>query len=560
MIPNSEPFQERLRKHRETLNALESARSNWFAHWRELADYFLPRRYPALMSEREAQDRSRNYVNRKLLDGTSIIALRTLASGMMNGITSPARPWFKLGNSAMKKLPPDSPAAAWLSECREIMTQVFAESNFYNSVATLYFEWACFGTGGMTIEEDYDDVIRCTNMPIGEFFLDTDNTGRVSRVGRKFFMRLENMVEEFGLSELPEQLRLKFEQGGVARSTPYKVFYLAERNEEDAPGRLVQSPWRELYWVLDGNTSTYLAVRPLWSWKHITPRWEVLADDAYGTSPTMDALGDVKQLQDVVLKKAQGLGKMVRPPVIADMQLKNRATAFAEGGITWAPNYNANFGAKALMDLRMPFQELMSVEEELRTRIREFLHNNLFNMISQLETVRSATEIDARREEKLVHLSPVLERFYDEGLKPITKRVFDLCQRNGLFPEPPEEISGMEIDVEFKSILSDAQRASDTVAIERFFAFTGNLAGVYPEVAFIADSDFLIRQYAEALGVDPRGLKTIEQVEQRKAQEAESQQLAQQAAVGKDFAQGAAALGGVEVGGGRNAVQSLMGL
>ena len=66
-------------------------------------------------------------------------------------------------------------------------------------------------------------------------------------------------------------------------------------------------------------------------------------------------------------------------------------------------------------------------------------------MISQLDTVRSATEIDARREEKLVLLAHFLERFENEQLDPTINRVFNICQRAGLFPDAPESCSTLRL-------------------------------------------------------------------------------------------------------------------
>ena len=83
-----------LQKKKQLLSGLRAARQPWWEHWREVADYFLPRRYIWLLSPNEqARIKSKNPY---ILDGTGTSAARTLAAGMMNGITSPARPWFRL--------------------------------------------------------------------------------------------------------------------------------------------------------------------------------------------------------------------------------------------------------------------------------------------------------------------------------------------------------------------------------------------------------------------------------------------------------------------------------
>ena len=84
-----------LDRRRRIFAQMQSERTEWFSMWREVSDYFLPHRYPWLMTQKD-QKSTATRRNKKLLDGTSTLALRILSSGMMNSITSPARPWFSL--------------------------------------------------------------------------------------------------------------------------------------------------------------------------------------------------------------------------------------------------------------------------------------------------------------------------------------------------------------------------------------------------------------------------------------------------------------------------------
>lgn len=543
--------------HQKVLKAMDTERQTWFPHWREISDYFLPRKYPWLMTQKEVQTAQRR--NTKLLDSTSTLAVRTLASGMMNGITSPARPWFRLRIAGFNEESLSVAAVRWLEEVMRRMYLALSESNFYNSMALLYLEWCTFGTASMTIYEDRDDIFRCYNHPLGEFYLSHDNTQRINRHGRRVAQTLEQIVMEFGLENIGDQLRLVYERKDASLLQTYEIAHLIERNDPSDGLLRTNAEYREVYWRIGCQRGEYLAVRPFYEWPTVTPRWELQGNDVYGTSPAMDALPDTIQLQKITLEKAQGLEKMIRPALIVDAQLQNRPKAFGAGGITYASTFNSNFGARPAYDVRIPFQELHIDIETLRQRIRETCHNNLFNMISQLETVRSASEIEARREEKLVHLGPVLERFYNEGLDPALKRVYGIMSRLGLFPEPPAELDGLPVEVQYVSILSDAQRAVGTMNIERFFAFTGQLAGVYPEVRNIPNVDELIRDYAEGIGIKPSGLRSREEVAEATEADTEMSNLAATAAIGKDLAAGAAVAADLVPGGGVGAVRPMPG-
>ena len=105
-------------------------------HWRDLAYHFMPRRSRLL----DAGERTNNgEVMNHLEDDIGILALRTLASGMQSGLTSPARPWFSL-TLQDEPLVQYKPVKEWLHEFYERMVNVFARSNFYDQIHMLYRE------------------------------------------------------------------------------------------------------------------------------------------------------------------------------------------------------------------------------------------------------------------------------------------------------------------------------------------------------------------------------------------------------------------------------------
>src|ERR1700747_3549257 len=142
------------------LLGLRNNRYSWWTHARELADYILPRRYKWLITQNQ-QNRG-SPINQHILDSTGSLAARNLAAGMMSGISSPTRPWFKLKAGRIDSTQ-TSPISLWLAECERLMYQVFAESNFYTAMAIFYFDLVVFGTAVMLLYEDYDNVINCIN-------------------------------------------------------------------------------------------------------------------------------------------------------------------------------------------------------------------------------------------------------------------------------------------------------------------------------------------------------------------------------------------------------------
>lgn len=532
---------------------LRSDRLPFWNLWREIANYFLPKRYVWLQSDKEA--RIRNAKNPYILDSTGTTAGRILASGMMNGITSPSRPWFR-GRIAGFEHEGDA-VALWADEVVRRILFVMSESNFYNAMAVLYLDLVNFGTAAMLIYEDDDTVIRCYNPALGEFYLSQGFRLSVDTFAREFKQSVKQLAKNFGEENLSETLRNKYRTGGQQCLHLYDVTHLIEPNYSgsDVPSKFA---YIETYWETGAiSQGQVLARRGFNELPGIFPRWELTANDSYGTSPAMDALPDVIQLQHETKRKAQGLDKMINPPIVADIQLEHRPTALMPNGITFVAGNN-NVGAKPLYQIQAPLQEMTEDIREIQLRIRETFHNNLFNMISQLDTVRSATEIDARREEKLVMLGSVLDRFESEALEPAINRIFSIMERQGMLPDPPPEIEGTDIEWQYMSILSTAQSAVAAAPVERWAAFIGNLSPVAPEVLQVPDWPELVRNYGSDIGVLAKNMKSREAVAE--LTETEQARLdAQEAGIaGKELVDAGKVLSETDVGGGANALQQLL--
>lgn len=529
---------------------LRAERQPFWTLWRELANYYLPKRYVWLLSDKEA--RTRDAKNPYILDPTGTIAARILASGMMNGITSPSRPWLQ-GRVPGFEHTSDA-LSAWADECVSRMLTVMSESNFYNAMAVLYLDLVVFGSAACLIYEDDDTIIRCYNPALGEFYLGQSHRLAVDTFAREFRQSIKQLASRFGEENLPSALRDKHKQGGAKCLELHDVTHLIEPNYGAVPEKFA---YVETYWLTANNEMTVLQRKGFNELPGIFPRWELTGNDAYGTAPAMDALPDVIQLQHETKKKAQGLDKMISPPIVADIQLQHRPTALMPNGITYVAGHN-NIGAKALYTVQAPIGEMSEDIAQVQLRIRETFHNNLFNMISQLDSVRSATEIDARREEKLVLLGSVLERFENEALDPAVKRIFAIMQRQGLLPEPPPGFDVGELDIQYVSILSTAQRAVGAAPTERWLQLIGNIVQIAPDVAKIPDWEELVRNYGIAIGVQSNNMKTRGAVDEERQAELEKQQADEMAASVVPAATGAKLLSETDVGGGANALQNLL--
>src|SRR6185503_3409752 len=197
----------------------------------------------------------------------------------------------------------------------------------------------------------------------------------------------------------------------------------------------------------------------------MAPRWDVVGTDSWGTGPGWVALGDSLQLQVQQRRKLEAIDKQVKPPMVGPPSLRNEPASLLPGGVTYVADPSGQ-GFRAAIDVRLDLSHLAADIAEVQGRVKEAFYANLFLMLAESDRREiTAREIDERREEKMLMLGPVLERLHDELLQPLVARVFNIMARNGQLPEPPCGLDRRGLQVEFISILAQAQKAVATAGI-----------------------------------------------------------------------------------------------
>lgn len=552
-----------LRNHVDNLViGLRIDRYSWWTHWREIANYLIPRRYKWFITPNQMNRGSP--INNLIIDSSPAIALRTCSAGMMAGITSPSRPWMRmtLEDDSLAEHPS---VRVWLDEVTRLMLHVFAKSNYYTSKHMQYTDLAAFGTAPVIIYEDFKDVIRCYNPCAGEYYLQNSYRLEVDTFAREYVRNMSQMVQEFGLENCSTDVQTAYKTGGAQLTREKIMTHVIEPTDAKTPALKKTYPYREVYWEWGSSKNLIMRMRGFHEFPVSAPRWDLVSNDAYGRSPGMDALGDIKQLQVEQKRKAQGIDKQVNPPLLGDPSLKNEPMSTIPGGITYVSNIGSNAGLKPIYEVKPDLEHMVKDIEQVTNRIDRVFFKDLFMMISELDTVRSAAEIAERKSEKMLQLGPMLERFHNEGLQKDIDRTFAIMWRAGMIPKPPAELRGQRIKIEYTSVLAEAQRAVMTTAIERLVSFVGSIAsgqegrGGHPDILDNLDWDEITDTYAGMLGVPAKLVIPMVKVAKIRLQRQRDQQQAQAAQNALAAVQGLKTMSDTNVGGGKNAVQAMTG-
>ena len=504
-------------------DALKEERSSWMSHWKDISEVLLPRAGRFLPTE---NNRGGKAAFRKILDSTGTRALRTLSGGMMSGMTSPARPWFRL-TTFNPELDESYEVKVWMSQVTSLMQMVFYKSNTYRALQMAYEDLGAFGTSATLIYDDFDRVIHCHPLTIGEFAIATDSRGRVNTVYREFRMTVAMLVQEFGLENVSRTVKDLYERGQMDEWV--EVINAIEPRTERDPRKTdaKNMPYLSVYFEKSSDKGKVLRETGFTEFPAMCARWSVTGGDIYGTSPGMEALGDLCQLQQMQFRKSQAIDYKVHPPVLIPSEMKNMGTQFLPGGVIPYSNAQQAQQIRSAYMVDLDLNSLLVDIQDVRQRINEAFYRDIFMlMVNSTDKTMTATEVTERHEEKMLLMGPVLERLNAEMLDPLINIVFNKLVQADLLPPLPEDLQGQQLNVEFISILAQAQKAISTNSVDRMFSVLGNLAGMKPDIVDNVDLDFWPQWYADALGVDPRFIVSGKKVAVIREQRAQAEQQA----------------------------------
>jgi len=482
---------------------LKGVRNQWQSLWDDISLYVCP-----------AKDVKS--IERKVYDSTALWAREQLASGLQGLILNEAVPWFELEASVVTNEELDigkkEAVKLWQQQTRDILIKAFnhAGANFYHQMHEFFLTLVAYGTAIFYIEENPSSpyFVFFKNIPLEECFIEDNERGFVDTMYRKFKMTGKVAAEKFTEEKKYKEALLK----GA---------------EEDIEILHAVTP---AFGVKDGSyTSVYI---DLGSQKIIktgrynifpffVTRWNKDITTPYGFSPASYIMQNIKLLNQLCKIWVDYILKRTNPTLLVPKTGYFLPLNTAPGAINFYINEMAA-PIKPLYELE-DIAPSMQEQNNCREIIAKAFCLDLFHIQTNKEM--TATEVQARNDERMKMLSPVVGRLEAELLNPLILAIYKIYQNYNVLPQLQIDI---ELNIEYISPLIRAQKAGSYRVVERLIMFLqqAGIGNIYPQVFDKIDFDKAVDLFCDLNGVQPSILRTTDEIETIRAQR--QQQLQQQ--------------------------------
>jgi hypothetical protein len=497
-------------------------------------------------------------------DTAGIIAGRTLVHGMSTGLSSPARPWFKL-TTGDHDLDQFQPVKEWLYDTEHKIYAHFSATNYYDSAKVAYGELAHVGFSvTLGIEhKHYGAVYHAFDH--GEVWIAEDDGLRVTTLFYRPSYTVDQMVRKFPWSRLSQKVRDAYDRGDVQKLV--ECMCVIEKNDDRDASKLDSSnkPWRSTWWEIGQTDKKILLKEGGFDSKPFSaPRWETTGSEVYcSSSPGFNALADLRELEFASRRKGRAMDIMVRPPLFIPAGLQQTMLSMDPGSMNFINDMQGK------VDYFKPDPNvgtwITSEIDRLTRRVNQLFYADLWMAVTDMEGIqpRNQQELMYRNEEKLTQLGPVVDRVNVEKLEVEIDRAFNILLNLNVLMPPPPELRGYPLQINFVSILAQAQLATSNSSIERAAQFVGYVSGLYPDAKLKFDAEQAIDEFARNSHTSPKIIRSDELVAEMKAQMAQEQGTERLMAMAPAAAQGAQAaelLSRTQVGNGGSMLDQMMGV
>ena len=510
-------------------------RQNFESYWQSLHDYFYV----------ESPNFNKQYVagneldTTHLYDATTLEVADVLASGFMNYLTPPTSKWFRLKPKAIG-LQENKDVADYLEDVTNEVLSALARSNFYDQCFPSYKSSGVYGTSILLEEEDIEDDIRFTTMPLKQCIIIEDSRGRVVEYYIEFLMSAFQASLKWGADALTQSMREELTLRQDDKQHKFLLF-IARRSQRDVRSETKENMPIGATWI-DVEDKRIIEESGYNEFPAMAHRFDKRPFVPWGFSPAMKTLPFARLLNAVAKTNLRAMMKRTDPPIAMPdsafilpfnanpraLNFYNRKNMTNQNDIFAFANYgDPQFGMQAI--------------EYYSMKVKSLMFNDVFLAFDGITKQMNNPEIAERINEKMTQLAPAVGRWIAEVVNPVIIRTIGILHRLGKLPPPPEELMmNPEYEIECISQLAQAQKRSELNNLITAMSVVGQSAQLMPDVIDKVSGDKFVDEVWDVTGANIKIIRDDNEIkklrEDRANRMAQQQQLAMSQA-GADVAE-----------------------
>ena len=448
---------------------------------------------------------------------------KTLVAGILGYAVSPSLVWFKLGMENTNLLK-EYGVKDWLEQCESELLAMFNRSNFYKETNPAVKDSTCIGHGVIHIDEDIENNrIRYTHFPANEIYLDVNSYGEVDTCFRWYSDTLRNIVDFFGKENVSDNMKRDIEEPSHWNDTHEILMCVYPRTEYNPELKDSKNmPYACVYLDLIGHH--VLKESGYREFPFAVFEWERYSGFAYSSSPTQDAMPDIKALNIIKKSSLQIAQTSAEPPMMASQEMHD--IDLSPRGITYLPTKDSRLEpVRTGENYPITLQELANYEQA----VKDWFYVDYFLALQERNQQMTATEVMELQGEKAATLSTFIVSL-NEFLSNIIQRTFNLLMRAQQLPPPPMALLKQQaiIKIDFTGPLAQNQKKYHQMGgTVQALSAIGPIMQMFPNAGDFLDGDELMKSTMEGMGMPQNIIREDDDVQKIREERIKAQQEAQ---------------------------------
>jgi len=456
---------ESAKEHIERMKKLETDRTNFDSQFQDCADYAMPQN-SQIISERSSGEALMD-----LFDTTMEESNIQLASGLYSFMFPTETRAFVLEVDDEELLKNDA-VKQWLDATTKTLHKRLIASTFREAFFEHLKSLGCFGTGCLYEEKGKKTPIVFINYFMRDIYIVRNSDGEVDTVYRRFRFSARQAHQEFGIENLGEKIRTAYNSVSD-RDKKFEFIHVVEPREDrdtkaDDPKNM---PWSSLY--ISRNESEFVQ-NSEGGYEEFPYQVSVFDKDSledYGRSPTMKKLPDGRMANELKRIRVKAWDKMVDPTMLVKDDGSVWPLTTKPGGVVFYRDEKPEW-----WEFKGNLSEINDAIQETQKEIMKGYFVDMFDPLIDKQNM-TATEVQARVEQKLRFLTPIIGRLQSGLFNPMIQRVIGILSRQTkkksdgtvvrLLPEMPPELSEKEFSVMYLGRLALALRTIETEGLTK---------------------------------------------------------------------------------------------